>query len=469
MSHLLDYAYAHGLHFPSGSLPQRNPNPPQADYDEFSGDDPILLSPSSESRKKEHPIVVDGDIEIEIEAHLSPKSAPPVQEKRTPAARSESKIQAVQPKSEKEARTPAARSESKTQVIQPKGESSTAATSANFRRHETLWFNDGSLFLQLAGVRFKMHRSRLRRASTFLEQLFAIREESYEKASMHIALKSGKHVPVEEVAGLDLYILDGVAVKFADFEVLMFIVDNGIEYAYAGCGSQVQVRTPTVSMLASAIRAAKALQCQSIHSWAISSIQETWTWTPKTVFRERLSMTDAFEILVLVRTHKMADTVSTRALYELLRSPRFNNIKDIHLPIPRKRLNVERGKLQEAWISIAADAEPSAVPCPSVPPASDSSSSANDASLAEIQQCISHSPSDVRDIHMKVVHTSVFDQHLSDPLGGLDALIATPEVWSAEGYCPGCIYLRTKLWEEKKDNLMKELNGIWAQSLKKHW
>ena len=49
---------------------------------------------------------------------------------------------------------------------------------------------------------------------------------------MNIELKSGHgcdvRVPVEEVAGLDLYILDGIGVKLADFEVLMNAVNNGL-------------------------------------------------------------------------------------------------------------------------------------------------------------------------------------------------------------------------------------------------
>ncbi|KAJ6498795.1 hypothetical protein C8R45DRAFT_925526 [Mycena sanguinolenta] len=444
-------------------------------------------------------MVVDSDPDLQ-----SQKSLPPAQETPTSATRPESPIVTdsdPQPQKTKLRKTqkkivlseeseiesidppnhnsvPSVQTPFPARVIQPEHQSSTAATRnpAIFRRHETFWFLDGSLFLQLAGVRFKMHRSRLRRASAFFEQLFAIREDLFEKESMNAELKSGDgrdvRVPVEEVAGLDLYILDGIGVKSADFEVLMSAVDNGLEYAYTGCDGQVQVQT---IMLASAFRAATTLQCNSIRSWAIASIQNIWTWSPEMVFCEPLPLVEASEILNLVRSHghTMPDTVLSRALYELLRSPHFNDMKnmDINLPIPRKRLDDARGKLQDAWIYIAADVQPSVVLCPcGVPPPSKSSAADTDDTSSPPAQCISQSPSEVlREIHMRMVHTSCLDKYLSDPLGGLDALIAMEDVWSAEGYCLGCVCLKMRLWKGKKDKLMKEMKDVWFQDLMKFW
>ncbi|KAF7376584.1 hypothetical protein MSAN_00074800 [Mycena sanguinolenta] len=536
MLQLAEYGRKHGLPVPSRLQP--NPSPcldrdgPRSQSDEppraratppkrktqssqkqgqksSRGKKPVHPAQETPVARPESPIVVESDSELQTLKNPGRKSVPQAQGTCTPARR-ESPIIVDSDSEEPQKPTPRkktqkrivfsedsdmdtdplsqnfapsvqqtqTRAESLIQVIEPEHQSSTAANPAAFRRHETFWFADGSLFLQLAGVRFKMHRSRLRRASAFLEQLFAIREDSFEEESMNIALNSGDAlkvgVPVEEVAGLDLYILDGIGVKLADFEVLMNAVDSGLEYVYTGRGaSQVQVqKTPSVAMLVSTIRAATTLQCESIRSWAIACIQEIWTWSPEFDFRKSLLLVDASEILNLPRTHwhKIPATVLARTLYELLRSPHFDDKNmDINLLIPRRRLNDARGKLQDAWVSIAADALSSVVLCPcGVPPPCESSSADTDDTAFPPAHCISQSPSDVvRDIHIRTVHTSLLDNHLSDPLGGLDALIAMEEVWLAEGYCPGCVYLRRKLWKGKKDKLMSEMFNVWFQDLMK--
>ncbi|KAF8199970.1 hypothetical protein K438DRAFT_1822942 [Mycena galopus ATCC 62051] len=313
---------------------------------------------------------------------------------------------------------------------------------SNFRRHDTLWFFDGSLFLQIHGVRFKLHRSRLRRASDFFEQVFAIREANIRKVC----------VKIEEVAGFDLYILDGMA----EFRSSRTLVPFGV--------------------LASVVRAATTLRCESIRSWAIASIEESWTWSAQTKIHDPLPDVDACEILVLASTHAIPETVTARAFYELLRTQRWDKHAN-QLCIPKKALNKAQEQLADAWISIAADAQHSIVPCPfsstlSVPPLqADSSLSLNDPEAAVAAAplprlpCISHSVSSVRAIHIKIVH-ALFEHHSFDPLGGLEALIAGEDVWAAKGYCAGCVHLRTKLWMGKKDKLMHEMNNVWFAELR---
>ncbi|KAJ7879589.1 hypothetical protein B0H14DRAFT_3129673 [Mycena olivaceomarginata] len=340
--------------------------------------------------------------------------------------------------------------------IKPKGQPakafSRAAPSTNFRRHESFWFNDGSLFIQLDGVRFKIHRTRLRRASSFLGRVFDIREAAYIKSFMNISLKSGDFldvsVKVEEVDGFDLYILDGIHVSLEDFEVLVNLIDGGLEYVY-GSG-QVPF-----SVLASAIRAATTFQCPGIRSWAIQSIEEIWN--PRRTFLEPLP--NASQVLTLARTYHMAETVTDRALYELLRAENFDELRNMHPPFLQKRLDIARGKMHDAWISIAADPDKSSVPCPWGP------------GLDSEAACISHSPSGIRDNHTKVIHTSLFiDRYMYDPIGGLESLISGEINWSATGYCPGCVQLKTRLWTDKKDKLVllqteSALRLIYAQFL----
>jgi hypothetical protein len=205
------------------------------------------------------------------------------------------------------------------------------------------------------------------------------------------------------------------------------------------------------SVLASAIRAATTFQCPGIRSWAIQSIEEIWT--PRRTFLEPLP--NASQVLTLARTYHMAETVTDRALYELLRAENFDELRNMHPPFLQKRLDIARGKMHDAWISIAADPDKSSVPCPWGP------------GLDSETACISHSPSGIRDNHTKVVHTSLFiDRYMYDPIGGLESLISGEINWSATGYCPGCVQLKTRLWTDKKDKLVQELN-LWFQDFKK--
>ncbi|KAJ7887674.1 hypothetical protein B0H14DRAFT_2498271 [Mycena olivaceomarginata] len=150
-------------------------------------------------------------------------------------------------------------------------------------------------------------------------------------------LKSGDFldvsVKVEEVDGFDLYILDGIHVSLEDFEVLGNLIDGGLEYVY-GSG-QVPF-----SILASAIRAATTFQCPGIRSWAIQSIEEIWN--PRRAFLKPLS--NASQVLTLARTYHMAETVTDRALYELLRAENFDELRNMHPPSLQKRLDIARGK-----------------------------------------------------------------------------------------------------------------------------
>ncbi|KAF7357837.1 BTB domain-containing protein [Mycena venus] len=311
------------------------------------------------------------------------------------------------------------------------GKSDRSTTSAGFQRHESFWFFDGSLFIQLGGVRFKLHRSRLNGTSIFLQKVFGIRDGFYEKTSLNISLKSGDSanvsVKVEEVDGFDLYILDGVGVNLEDFVVLMNLMENSFEY----CDSDV-----SVFMLASAIRAATTLQCPTIRSWAIITIERIWNLH---TFLEPLP--NPSEVLNLARTHGMHETVITRALYELLRAENFDaEVLKLRLPTRRERLDSAKEQLYYEWISIAADPQPSTVRCPFG------------------QRCTSHSPSEVQKTHMDLVHmSSLLERHLSDPIGGLEYLISLEDRWSAAGYCPRCVHLRTRLWADKKDEIIKEM------------
>ncbi|KAJ6538895.1 hypothetical protein DFH09DRAFT_1397662 [Mycena vulgaris] len=312
----------------------------------------------------------------------------------------------------------------------------------DFERHK-LWFPDGSLLIQLNRMRFRLHQSRLTSASLFFQELFRIRELSWEVENTTISLMSGDSadVPVtlEEVHGTDLFTLDEVGVSLADFEILMEVLDNGVAY----CRDVVPFST-----LASVIRAATTLRCAGILAWAVAGVEKQWA---SRSFLEHIP--DASECFILTRKYTMSENTTTRALYELLRTAEVTDIS--HLLIPHKPFLDARKKLNEAWLSVATSAPESAVPCPSI-----------SSGVGAVQLCISSSSeAAARRVHLQLVRKTLLQRHLWDPIGGLESLISMDEVWNTAGYCLGCVHLRKRLWASKKEKLIQDLVG-WFKELR---
>jgi hypothetical protein len=136
----------------------------------------------------------------------------------------------------------------------------------------------------------------------------------------------------------------------------------------------------------------------------------------------------------------MAKTVTDRALYELLCTENFDELSNMHPPSLQKRLNIARGKMQDVWISIAADPDKLSVPCPWGP------------GLDSEATCILHSPSGIWENHIKVVHTSLFiDRYMYDPIGGLESLISgeincSATAWDAFSLKQDCGRIKKTNW-----------------------
>ncbi|KAJ7467165.1 hypothetical protein FB451DRAFT_1369566 [Mycena latifolia] len=283
-----------------------------------------------------------------------------------------------------------------------------------FQKHQTFWFPDGSLFIQLEKMRFRLHKSRLARASNFFEELFRLRDALWENEVLEISLESGDSadvaVDVEEVHGMDLYFLDNIGVSLIDFEVFMNVLDNGVRYS----ANEVPFST-----LASAIRAATTFKCPFVCSWAIAGIEKQST--PPT-FLEPIP--DAAQSFVLARKYNMdkSGIIMTRALYELLRMEEVTDVA--HLSIPKDRFLEARRNLKKAWLAVAKHSSDSAVTCP-----------LESASAVTTQQCISHSLFEVRRVHQELVYPTLWDRYCCDPIGILEVLMSMDEQWAAAGYC----------------------------------
>ncbi|KAJ7656661.1 hypothetical protein B0H17DRAFT_1146097 [Mycena rosella] len=313
----------------------------------------------------------------------------------------------------------------------------------NVPKHQTFWFADGSVFIQLDVMRFRLHKSRLANTSLFFEELFHEREASWDTAFTEITLESGDavqvSVAVEEVVGMDLYFLDDIGVSLPDFEVLIGVLDNGVKH----CGDAVPFCT-----LASAIRAATTLKCPDIRSWGIARIKRQWSIP---TFLQPIPDTPD-SLILATRKYKIHD-IRTRVLYdsELLRTEEVADAA--RLFVSHEHVLDAQARLKHAWLSVVKSHVASIVICPSVSGSADT-----------VQPCTSTSVFDIQRVHEELVHATLLKQHHLDPLGGLERLISMDELWNVAGYFWGCVRLRKCLWAERKEEMIQDLD-IWFKDL----
>lgn len=314
----------------------------------------------------------------------------------------------------------------------------------DFEKHPTLFFSDGSLFIQLAKMRFRLHKTRLANTSQFFNELFRLRDSSWEQVlPMEISLESGDAevttvvVEAEEVYKIDLYVLDNVDLDLADFEMLMML-DTNNEMRYS----------PDVlpfSTLASVLRAAKTLRCYEMFTWAIACIEKQWTQPSYLV-----PIPNAWETFVLARKYNMDISITMRALYELLRIQAEDDTRARSLP--SDCFLKAREMLNKAWVTITESQNNFVVPCPLTPRPE-----------GTVPLCTSHSPPDIGRTHNELVHEHIFKQHLFDPIGGLEALITMEKAWRVAGYCVTCIHLKKSLWAEQREKMVQDLKVFYNE------
>lgn len=86
-----------------------------------------------------------------------------------------------------------------------------------YKKHHTHWYLDGSLFVQLGGVRYRVHRSRMVRVSDWFR-------DALESGRSKSKGKQKQEVEYEE-DGTPLVRLDGVVGR-GDWEVLLGALDE---------------------------------------------------------------------------------------------------------------------------------------------------------------------------------------------------------------------------------------------------
>ncbi|KDR66487.1 hypothetical protein GALMADRAFT_232550 [Galerina marginata CBS 339.88] len=188
------------------------------------------------------------------------------------------------------------------------------------KTHDTHWFVDGNILLQIGQVRFRLHRSRLVAQSAWFKSLFERQvgilqgNEFEDQEEIDQAIGSA-----QVVDGLDLFYLDypdgPTATEFAE---LLMAMDNAIEYLDDPPPFPV-LQDVFVAAVFFRFRSFKRAMENSIEALFPDSVAEvTSAVIPHAV--------DAFN---LGRTYAAVKGVVPRALYELARTPaNFHNCSD---------------------------------------------------------------------------------------------------------------------------------------------
>ncbi|KAI0338828.1 hypothetical protein BDW22DRAFT_1362552 [Trametopsis cervina] len=321
--------------------------------------------------------------------------------------------------------------------------SSTGPTPRNKRRtkHETYWFLDGSVILELGGIMFKLHRSRLVQHSSFFFELFSntMRDSPDRQAD------SKEQVDLFDfVDKCPVYPLKGVSVK--DFEELLLALDNAISYVF---------RPPEFSQLASILRAARTLRFTALDDFASRILREMWSNDLAKLSSARIP--HASKTIILARSCDMPELLK-RAFYELVRTSRLGEDEDADLQDPDvlgsqisradlARLIRAREELTARWLW-AADSPPDILcPLSAVDPPSDESA-----------KCIQARAQNLPHWQDTVKKTLLFEECLYDPLHGLERLVQID--WAALGYCQGCVKAWRESWVSQRKKLWQQLD-VW--------
>ena len=219
------------------------------------------------------------------------------------------------------------------------------------------------------------------------------------------------------------------------------------------------------SKLASILRAAHALGFESIRTFTVTNVLESWSGDIDTLTREAIS--HAAEAINLGRTCDVP-LILKRAFYELIRSPTFGEDElqdgmvssedesDISLPLSGSRAPPERHllkkdilkimtarqHLQSEWIKLTLRL-----------PVSEGFI------CAELDPCVSYN---VGQEHWRsmIMDPDMYVAGLRDPICGIQYLADVD--WYGRGYCGDCVDRRRSMLEAKRRELWSKLDE-WLQ------
>ncbi|KAG0703085.1 hypothetical protein DFH29DRAFT_918810 [Suillus ampliporus] len=291
------------------------------------------------------------------------------------------------------------------------------------RQHEDFYILDANTVIEIDGVLFKLHRSRLVAKSLFFAQLLE-HHDNY-------------NLPNDR---LMVYHLGNTTVD--DFVALLKFDDNPIEYYF---------EPPPFSVLAPILRAATALRFETYRAWAARTLKQMWSSSLADLTSKRKE--SAVEVIVLARSCGVNSGVK-RALYELARTRRIglhdndvfgqSGLEQIGRADERC-VELMRELLVTTWSEVAVRIDTSV--CKNDKKKGSYDASSKRCPLKTTQQA-------TWDIH---IHNSgLYTKFLFDPVCGIQALINIP--WEEEHWCSDCIQSRRATCTKTRRDLWNKMD-----------
>ncbi|KAG2370317.1 hypothetical protein BDR07DRAFT_1386999 [Suillus spraguei] len=308
-------------------------------------------------------------------------------------------------------------------------------------KHEQFWILDGNTVLEVGGVLFKLHRSRLVDQSTFFARLLNDQD---------VLMDDG--VVVENDEHGVIYHLSNTTPT--DFEVLLQLDKNPMTYYFV---------PPAFPVLAAVLRAATALGFDAYRAFAVKTLEDAWSSSLADLTTE--SKSHAAEVVILARTCGIK-SVLKRAFYEMVRISGYG-LGDGELDgeesqeisrADERRLERMREHLISSWSQVAMRIDRS-FKCPNqskeTPGMHAFGSSSTSALLPGCPSLCSKQDAWERRIH----DSGLYDEYQFDPLCGLQALIDIK--WDEEeGWCSDCVRARREAWVRMRQKTWERI-GVW--------
>ncbi|KZT26036.1 hypothetical protein NEOLEDRAFT_1147465 [Neolentinus lepideus HHB14362 ss-1] len=355
--------------------------------------------------------------------------------------------------------------------------SSARGSSKSLHRHSRFWQLDGSVIIQVESILFRLHRSRLHRASGEDE------DEEEDKRSEEEDREMIDRCPVYEVSHSQ--------VTAREFEKVLAAMEDGVTYIK---------NPPPFSDLISILRVSTHLSFPKYREWALAEIEDMWggdldglisqegdgNWN-NARYGKGVQTKWATKMVLVARECGLRNILK-RTLYELLRAGGFaqpdkdeDEVKlfgqgpgnarvcifddeddedrsDELPPALLRKLLVAREHLLSEWIR-ACKAEgflcPQATlngPASEQLPSPDSSSPAHSCPTAE-EKAVAWNVTGG-------MGSTVFQKYLYDPICGLSYLMNIDLGAGGLGFCEGCVEVRKAAWLAHRQKIWDNL-GIW--------
>ncbi|KAG2132353.1 hypothetical protein DEU56DRAFT_812244, partial [Suillus clintonianus] len=302
------------------------------------------------------------------------------------------------------------------------------------RKHNVFYISDANTVIEVDGVRFKLHRSRLVTKSSFFAQLLERKDNGK---------LPNDNVRVEIDGKMTVYHLSNITVD--DFVALLKFDDNTTEYCFQPL--------PPFSVIAPILRAATALRFETYRAWAVRALEMTWSPSLADLTPEQKE--NAADVILLARSCGVNSGVK-RALYELAKTQQVGLHDNDVLGQPgleqlgrtdQRCVELMKELFVTTWSKVAVRIV--TFPCIDPPP-----SLAKSKKLPREKcpaQTIQQATWDER------VHDSgLYTKFLFDPVCGAQALIDIP--WEEEGWCSYCIKSRRATWTKMRQNLWSDMD-----------